>query len=375
MGGNVTFLQDVQDAYAKLAELAIVLIKKDGHEVTAASNHSHLTKILYNQWGDSKHYQEFLQPLQGIQQPTVVDNRMGLKMIVAPIQVNSDCTYYFLAGYFLEKDARAFIQEYVKEHFPDMDDLIDAIEFTEELAEVEINRKCAFVEKLVNIAETYFSSLGEQPPGIQSSQSSSFIYQHLEGIRNKDVSVTCFIEEMYHLYDEIDFIGLAIEKENAEYQVDVIHGHNSNQLRGHTFIMGEGFLGHTLAAEQFQFWQDVGRDPRVTFFKRHGIYPRSLFCVPIFQDEKVIGILFGGSTEHKIMDGFMIDQVKAHSALLSVMVTNQHLREKLHNHLMELSTFNEVFRVMITVKEIKRVLYILVDISLNILRGPFACIV
>ncbi len=30
---------------------------------------------------------------------------------------------------------------------------------------------------------------------------------------------------------------------------------------------------------------------------------------------------------------------------------------------------------MITVKEIKRVLYILVDISLNILRGPFACIV
>ncbi|MCL7748946.1 LuxR C-terminal-related transcriptional regulator [Halalkalibacter alkaliphilus] len=372
MGRNITFLQDIQDAYALLADLGVVIIDEDGNELTHVSNHNSISRITHDHWGENKYYQEFINPLKVIRQPTVIDNRMGLKIIVSPIRTSPQHVGFILAGYFMEMSARPFVCEYAKRNFPEIKGLEQAIKEVPELSDDEINERCQTIGKLVDIAETYFKF------GIvtkHEDESTAFLYRNLESMRLDQANPSSFIEEMYHLHHQIEFIGLAVEKENEEYHIETLHGSNTDQLKGLTFLMGEGFLGHTLATEQLQFWQNVSNDPRVNFFRRHRIEPKSLFCVPIYKDKTVIGILFGGSLNKEITDTRFLDQLKIHSSLLSVLVTSQHLKENLHNHLMELSTFNEVFRVMTTVKEIKRVLYILVDISINIIRGPFACIV
>ncbi|MDT8858656.1 LuxR C-terminal-related transcriptional regulator [Alkalihalobacillus sp. MEB130] len=372
MRGHVSFLQDIQDAYSYLVNLAVVIIDEDGNECTAVSNHNSLSRLFHDKWGSKTNYIEFLSPLKGIRQPSVIDNRMGLKTIVSPLRVNQERTYYIVAGYFIEKSTRSFIQEYITKKFPELEELLGYIEDMPELTADEITNKCQAIGKLTAVASTY---LGVEETKKVEDENVAFVHRNLEAIRVDSKDAFSLLEEMYNLHQNLDFIGLAVEKENGEYNIEAIHGQNTNQLKGLSFLMGEGFLGQTLASEQFQFWQNVDLDPRVNFFKRHCISPKSLFCVPFFKDEHVIGILFGGSILQEINDQRFIEQIKVQSSLLNAMVTTKQLRENLHNHLMELSTFNEVFRVMTTVKDIKRVLYILVDISINIIRGPFASIV
>lgn len=58
-------------------------------------------------------------------------------------------------------------------------------------------------------------------------------------------------------------------------------------------MLGEGFLGHTVAIEQFQHWKNAGMDPRIHFFASIGMDIKSLFCIPIYGDHNVKGVYFG----------------------------------------------------------------------------------
>ncbi|WP_227937270.1 LuxR C-terminal-related transcriptional regulator [Alkalihalobacillus deserti] len=372
MGASVTFLQDVQDAYAKLMDLSMVLIDVDGNEITDISNNNPLSRLLHSEWGTTDHYKSFLEPLQSIRQPTVVDNRMGLKLIVSPIRVNDQICNYLIAGYFLEPLTRKLVGEYALQHYSNIRGLMEALELVRELSEEEKNKKLKLASTLTEVTETFINAQVEKKT---ERDTFAFIHGKLENIRTGKATASSFLEGLYHLHSDFNFIGLAIENNDSYYRIEAILGDHTEQFKGLTFAMGEGFLGHTIATQQFQFWKDTNNDPRINFFNRYGLYPKSLFCVPIFVEEKVAGILFGGSTKHEMKNPDILEPVKMHSSLLSVLITSENLRENLQNHLMELSTFNEVFRVMTTVKDIKRVLYILVDISINIMRGPFACIV
>jgi hypothetical protein len=162
---------------------------------------------------------------------------------------------------------------------------------------------------------------------------------------------------------------------NDQYVIKTIFGDNTEDLLGHTFLMGEGFLGHTVAVQQFRFWKDVRNDPRSSVYNQKGLRPRSLFCIPVFLNNSVEGVLFGGSLHVELEETEIKEQVTTYSSLLSLLLTKQDLKESLQNHLLELSTFNEIFQVITSVDDIKRVMYIMVDISINLIRGQFACIV
>ncbi|TKC13875.1 helix-turn-helix transcriptional regulator [Robertmurraya kyonggiensis] len=50
------------------------------------------------------------------------------------------------------------------------------------------------------------------------------------------------------------------------------------------------------------------------------------------------------------------------------------MRDSFQNHLLQLSAFNEIFSAMTNVQNMKRVLYILIDMGMNLLSGTFACV-
>ncbi|MFC0559300.1 GAF domain-containing protein [Halalkalibacter alkalisediminis] len=127
-----------------------------------------------------------------------------------------------------------------------------------------------------------------------------FIHETLEDIRIGKATAASFLEGLSNLHSDFDFIGLAVEKEDGNYCIESIHGPNTKEFKGLSFLMGEGFLGHTIATHRFQFWKDTGNDPRINFFNRYGLYSKSLFCIPIFKEEHVAGILFGGCTNRQM---------------------------------------------------------------------------
>ncbi|OLO26148.1 hypothetical protein BTR23_24135 [Alkalihalophilus pseudofirmus] len=372
MEENLTFLQDIQDAYATLSELTVVITDVEGNEVTNVSGYNPLSKIAFEKWITKEVYQTRIESLAEIQNPSVYVNHIGLKIIVSPIQVSRVPKYFVFAGALIRESTRSLVKQYIQKNYQNLEGVLDAIEQTPELSDEEVKSKLKVIQKLTQVVETYLTQQNDKQ---YNNQKATFIQQSLESVRTGSATSCSFIKELFSLHCDIDFIGLAVENETEHYTIDTIYGDYTDSLKGHIFLIGEGFLGHTIATQHFQFWQNVENDPRSHFFKRNKLHPKSLFCVPIYGGEQIIGILFGGTIHHEIQDVRTLEPFKMYASILNTSITTKQLNRSLQNHLMELSTFNEIFRVITTVKDMKRVLYILVDISINITRGPFACIV
>ncbi|QOY36677.1 PocR ligand-binding domain-containing protein [Anaerobacillus isosaccharinicus] len=367
MERNLEFLQHVQEAYSVLTGLTMVIIDLNGEEITNVSGFNSLSKLLYDTWPLKDNFKNSTTSLKSVWQPVFLDNRIGLKYIVSPIRVDGRIVYYLFSGFILEQSSRQFVQNYVNKNFSEVNGLFEALKLAPETTIQEKNEKMKNIRKFNQVVETHLTSLKE-------NEHQSFTFQCMDEIRSGTLKTSEYVAKIYHKHCDLHFLGLAMQKDEAEYYLQLMHGDNTERLIGTTFSIGEGFVGQTIAAEKFQFWNEVENDPRINYFHRSQLYPKSLFCAPIFDNNKVIGSLFGGSFNDKLEEALII-KMEQYSSLLSMLFTMQSQKSNLQNHLMELSTFNEIFKVITNVKDVKRVLFILLDISMNIVRGPFCCVV
>jgi DNA-binding CsgD family transcriptional regulator/ligand-binding sensor protein len=372
MERNITFLQDVQDAYAHMADLSMFITDERGNTITRISDLCPFTKLAYEEWGNRGMLYEYLMPLKSTKQPLILDTSIGLKLIISPIRIKEQLTYYLFAGLILEPSSREYVYEHIRSKAEYSKALLKAFELMEERPEDKKKESIKTIRKLTKVIEEYLSL--KEDKKLVNNTSISF-YQSLESIRTGLATNSTILTEFKNRNSKIDFVGLALENKNEQYVIDTIQGDDTENFIGHTFLMGEGFLGHTIVFRQFQFWKNASNDPRCSFFTQKGLQVKSFFCAPIFSNSLVKGVLFGGSTKSELEEPDIYLQVKAYSSSLSMLLTTQSLKENLQNHLLELSTFNEIFRVITSMEDLKKVLYILVDISINMVRGPFACIV
>lgn len=373
MERDVTYIQDVQDAYSSMANLTMLIIDQEGSAVTKLSVQDEFAKMNFYKWGFKRDFENILQPLKTIKKPIILDSNCGAKVIVSPIFMNNKLVYYILAGYLIESSSRKFVFQYMEENKGNMVEFLEAFRMLPELTEKEIKAKLELVRKFTNIVATYLSLTEENNRNAKVLVNLS---TSLEQIRQDGVAASSTINE-YLPNNCLDFSGLALENKEVKesFIVDFMQGKNTEHLNGHSFSIGEGFLGHTFAIEKFQFWKDVSLDPRTFLFIDKGMKLKSLFCMPIYDNNVIKGIYFGGSYHNELDENLISNYAKLQSEILSALLTTKTLKTNLQNHLMKLSTFNEIFKVITSVKDIKRVLYILVDISINLIRGPFTCIV
>ncbi|SDY22602.1 PocR sensory domain-containing protein [Evansella caseinilytica] len=372
MKKNRRFIQDLQDAYAAFTELTLVILDLDGNEFTEVSGFTPLTKLGYEIWGSKETYQEYFPPLHTLTKTTVFDNRIGLKLVVSPIRIYGQTAYCLVGGYLLGERPRPLIEQAVNQEYSHIPGLAEAIKALPELSPEEVSEKLEKVTKLAELAETF---LALQQQREYSEQQTSFISQNLTSMRCGTATVTSFLEKLKEVHPGLDFVGTALAKENRQYDLEIIRGEAGERLTGQELLTGESFVGTTVASRRSRLWKKTGNELRIQFFHRHKLYPKQLFCIPVYNENTIIGTLFGGTGNEGSIDRMMLEQMEVNSLLLSTLLTSQALQTNLQNHLMELSTFNEIFRVIPTVKDMKRLLYILVDVSINIIRGPFSCIV
>ncbi|MGF2617873.1 response regulator transcription factor [Rossellomorea aquimaris] len=338
MERSVTFLQNIQDAFANEASSCMVMVNQEGDLVSDFSN---LDLLQEEHLFSESQLVEIIKPLGTLQAPVQLDGGCIAKIIAAPVYLRGELAFYILTFRY-------------GDDLKDSDVLFSVKKCSEMMAEYLLMQEqlAASRNELKSIRKRLLIAQKEETSGLS------------------------VLKEIMAERGEYDIIGLALEKEGEQgrFSIDYAGGQGA-PLLGHSFQIGEGFLGLTVAIEQFQFWKNASVDFRYQWFDQHGIRMRSFFCIPVYIDGKIRGVYFGGSTNKELDENATKEHAILEAALLGVIATSVQLRKDLHNHLMELSTFNEIFKVITSVEDIKRVLYILVDISINLIRGPFACIV
>jgi DNA-binding CsgD family transcriptional regulator/ligand-binding sensor protein len=374
MERNVAFLQEIQEAYASLANLTMVLIDREGKRLTDVSYRDDFSKMIFARHRARETLVDVMEPLGTLTKAVLMDSITGAKFILSPINVNGKLTYFLFAGYIFEESSRSFVQRYMETLEEEPSNVACALTAVPECSNEEKRTKVELVRKASDIISEYLT-LHEQKS--KNKKKFQVIQQSLELVREDGVIADSIMKDILSTNNQFDFIGLALESREGkgDYSVEFIEGAQTGWMKDHSFVLGEGFLGHTIAIEQFQFWKNASLDPRHHLFTKKGMNIKSLFCVPVYGDHQIKGIYFGGSYQTDLDEKEVRDHANLKASILSILMTTKSLRSDLQNHLMELSTFNEIFRVITSVEDIKRILYILVDISINVIRGPFSCIV
>lgn len=107
-------LQYIQDAYAALTELSMLIVDDHGAPVTKVSNMTELAELVL--FAAEREAPSFFCPrelvIDGWQRPSVVPvGRFGMKSIVAPVFVDEKAEYWIWAGVFIEEETKWLICE------------------------------------------------------------------------------------------------------------------------------------------------------------------------------------------------------------------------------------------------------------------------
>lgn len=116
--------------------------------------------------------------------------------------------------------------------------------------------------------------------------------------------------------DFVDFIGFARKEENAVYKIEHVNG-KAKQMKGKSFFIGEGLLGHAAATEKVFYYEITKNSPKAGFFHQFDLYPQFVFGFPIYQDGEALGIVFGGGLTNKSVSKDLTEhlQIFAQSAV------------------------------------------------------------
>jgi DNA-binding CsgD family transcriptional regulator/putative methionine-R-sulfoxide reductase with GAF domain len=363
MGIKAT-IQSLQDGYAQLLDLMLVLVDDNKVPITDPSLPKGMSDTAFY-----KPMMDSVPSLSKVKAAIFIDFLPGLKVIVSPIQVDKENTiYYLVGGIVIAKSSLEAVKRFLQNH-------PKGIEFHQHfhtflaLSTEEKEHKLSVVQQLSETIEAlYHAQQGKELHQKQLSQTGKIAKE----LTSNSFTLDLLIQYFRDLHSKMDFVGLAVRTENERYVIKHFLGETKESVVGTEISIGEGFLGQAMVSEEYSYWRNIQEDPRTLPYKENGLSPVSIFCYPIKVGNEIKGMLFGGSNQENEFDS---EDIPIIASLIGIFMNQQHLQESLNNHLLQLSTFNEIFNVMTNVKNIKRVLYILIDMGMNILTGSFASVV
>ncbi|GAB7389251.1 hypothetical protein BSNK01_30890 [Bacillaceae bacterium] len=199
----------------------------------------------------------------------------------------------------------------------------------------------------------------------------------LQAAIHSDTKPSDLLHKICASFPDIQWIGLAEKTEKDKFRLSAAAGDGAAKLEGCEFFLGEGFLGHVAATGLPGYWPDVSKDPRAAFFTRHGVHPASVAAYPLVWRHEVMGVFFAtfsGKISEEVKNE-TLDALAVVSSMLAARMRIHALEDLLRVREIRLSSILELSKAMTTVKEVKNVFYILLDMSLNLVQGPFSCLI
>lgn len=372
MDEYIGLMQNLQDTYATQTGLCLVITDAEGRWLTRPSGQSVWLTALEDtdRPGMLNHgVLGIARSVETLNQPADFEYKPGIKLMAASFTVSETDTLYSWAAFFTDSRSRHILQSYYEG-----EDREGALyrELRDSVPELNGERKRQLAERLgamTRIARILMQSDNERTSArrllVALREMSSFIEQPDGRLRD-------ILQQFFYLRQGIDFLGFAIRLDESRFQVIEVLGEQGFGLTGSTFSLGEGFLGQTATTRQPGKWANISRDPRVVFFRQNNIALQSLFTFPVSREGNVAGILFGGSRTLRAIPTPMIDLAQTLSLFLGAQLGFRSLREELSAHYTKLSMVMEISRSVTLAEDIKRVLFILIDMSLNLAQGAFS---
>lgn len=356
-------VQNLQNGYAHLLGMMILMVDENRCSQTEVSYPKRLFEdALFKQIVD------LIPNPSKIKSTVFVEIIPGLKTLIAPVETGLSKPFYLIGGVLVEEGTVEVVKKYLLEH-------PEGVHFVGYLEMFPIVSKEEKEEIL-----SAFQQLSESIQSIYQSQQHVDVYQRktsktewvAEQISNESFNLDLLLHQFKELRSELDFIGVAVQKEHEKYVIQHFLDSRNAPIKGKEITIGEGFFGQVIVTEEYSHWTNIQEDPRLLPYKENGLFPRSLYCQPIKIGGQTKALLFGGSEKEEAH--FDVTDIRHLASLIGIFLNQQTMRDSFQNHLLQLSAFNEIFSAMTNVQNMKRVLYILIDMGMNLLSGSFACV-
>ncbi|WP_053220247.1 LuxR C-terminal-related transcriptional regulator [Virgibacillus senegalensis] len=373
MGKSIKTIQLLQDAFSNLLGLVTVISDREGQQITAYSGKSKLVDFLIEKMDLVEKRKQLTEEYQAISGPIIYDFEPGIKGILTPVFIDPDTKYFIWSGFLIDKGAKGIIQSYFQRKYPNYSrELKQAIE---ELPELTEENKALLMERVKSMIELlrnqYLLENGEE--GKDSSL--SMLINIVTTLSSRELSMKALLNQIIREDKNIEFIGIAEKMQEDFYTVTHFCGQHAPLLLHKQFSHGEGLLGKVAATGIGHLWENTAEDPRTTFFIANQLNPTSLFAFPLVDKKELVGILFAGSCSIARMPNEYMLVGQALAGILSLKLSRNKLEMDLNQNKLLISMFEDTMQIMSNMKDIRRVLFLLLDISINMTNTPYAFVI
>ncbi|MDN4607708.1 response regulator transcription factor [Sporosarcina highlanderae] len=357
------FLQNLQNTFADLTRLTIMIADKDGELQTEVSWEHEAAKEQFEKYVVPKDMVNFIRKFENVKDTLFFDTAYGIKFIFSPVKKNNNHSIYFvIAGYIDEQKTDEMIA-----------DTINVWPW------VENSNKCGELEKKIDHIKTMTEAIASYVEMLDENKIrkdfSNLIATKLNNLNKGAASIQSILSACMFL-KEINFMGAALKTANYLFTIDTIIGDYNPNMIGYEFSIGEGVMGYAAAIEENLFVENMSIDARNKIFAKNKMHVVSLFCFPLLEKNEVIGLLFGGSTRKVIKNkDFIYDKFAICASLLNNYLLKIRLEKKNNDLQVEAQLFEDILKVLDSTKDIKKSLYHLIDLSMNFIDFEFTSFV
>ncbi|GGD00122.1 hypothetical protein GCM10007216_33570 [Thalassobacillus devorans] len=362
-------LEELQQVYAERFGLTILMTDENGERLSSITGDNVLCNHLLDKgdlWG---HIQEAAVWKWDVTKPAFYDILPGIYFLVIPISGEDGQEYLIWAGVLAEEGNDLLTLGQLNNRYGTE---TNWEEMLSEAPAVKPDNKDWWILRSTRLSGLVQALLKEE------SRSSGFgwqlpLLQKRTGLEKPDIQglFELFLSER----KDYDFLGIAETQDEEQYSITNVAGKEVQNLPGSLFAPGEGFLGRVAITKEAYYWEDIENNPRSFFFHRRNFYPKTIICHPVQRHDGTTAVVFGGSVSVTGVSRQAMDAGQFIASMLEAGLYTYDLQKENNHQLNRLSSLIEICKLMAATPEVKRILYILVDISLNLAEGPFTSVI
>jgi len=357
-------IQHVQDAFAYQYNLSLLLFDIEGNCVSSTCQ----TDSIYEFMKENIHCLFSTYPR--VVEVSILDIIPGLQVMISPILVTGKNKYYLIAGMLMDDESRDMISKNSTFNTENREKWANLLNQARAITREE---KKSLIEKIKILSQTISTLFEYEQHEHHCRELVNGIYRVSE-LADQNHSISDLLLQFMKMKHDLEFIGFA-EKSDEECMVSHILGDKDyTSILGSTFIIGEGFLGHVMASGMICKWNNILNDLRTRFFTRHNIHPQALVCYPVCKDHEIIGVLFAGTSQKSEIDPLTIEIGKIIVNILRSFLNQKEMFATMNLQLQRLNAVNEICQLMNRAKDVNKIAFMLVDMSLNMIQANFSAI-
>ncbi|MET3110877.1 DNA-binding CsgD family transcriptional regulator [Salinicoccus halitifaciens] len=362
MVSAIELIEKVQMTFATQYGLTFFLTDEKGEVIASAEDDNLLSKTLLQQEdGLLPEIRMMLKHNKRLHKTLTYEIQSGLHMMASPVSTGKGTYHYLWAGILVEQGNHT--EKLLNQCGYDEDYSIPILEAENKKDWLRV------VDRLAQLASVCLRHEERNP------MMEIFTDGWRDSIKGSKDPVTELFSRVIDGGGDIDFMGLAEQTGEDAYTITKIKGEGTDTLQDARFLAGEGFLGRTALSGERSYWEDIDGDRRSRILSSLDKKPKCLFTDPIERHDGSISVLFGGSCFKGKVTASMKNTAQMTATLVESSRLVSGLRRENSQQLSRLSSFIDICSLMASTPDPRRMVLILLDISINLVEGSFSSVI